>query len=300
MMRIFATGSTGYLGFHFVNVAVSQGHKVLCLRRPTSKSLFEPIVEKEITWVSNEDPHMAKIINDFQPDVLFHAAWGGVRGADRDNIEIQNENIMMSRKLFELYPYKQIIAIGSQAEYGFYNDIVRESHPLRPTMEYAKAKVQCCNEMIEYCEKHNIEWQWIRIFTVFGEKQTGGLIRMAIEKCLNKEKYLPTTLGEQRYSYLYSFDFAKAICKVLGSKGKSGIYNLSQPNCLYSNRFVLEKIKELTDSDIVLQFGAIPYPDNQVMLMDGNVAKFEQAFGPIPLTDFEFALRNTIDSLNNN
>ena len=299
-MKIFATGVTGYLGFHFVNVAVSQGHKVLCLKRPTSKSLFEPIVEKEITWVSSKDSHMTEIINDFQPDVLFHAAWGGVRGADRDNIEIQNENIIMSRKLFELYPYKQIIAIGSQAEYGFYNDIVRETHPLRPTTEYAKAKIQCCNEMIEYCENHNIEWQWIRIFTVFGEKQTGGLIRMAIEKCLNKEKYLPTTLGEQKYSYLYSFDFARAICKILGSKGKSGIYNLSQPYSLYSNRYVLEKIKELTSSYIVLQFGAIPYPDNQVMLMDGHVIKFQQAFGSIPSTNFEIALRNTIDSLNRN
>lgn len=295
-MNIFVTGATGYLGYHFVNIAVSQGHKVLCLKRPTSKSLFEPIIEKEIEWVLNEDPRITEIINDFQPDVLFHAAWGGVRGVERDNINIQNENIAMSRKLFELYPYKQIIAIGSQAEYGFYKGIVSESHPLRPTMEYAKAKIKCCEEMIQYCKAHNIEWQWIRIFTVFGEKQTGGLIKMAIEKCLNNEKYLPTTFGEQRYSYLYSFDFARAICNVLGSHGKSGIYNLSQPSCLLSNRFVLEKIKELTHSDIDLQFGAIPYPENQVMLMDGCVTKFEQAFGPIPSTNFDIALSNTISS----
>lgn len=295
-MNIFVTGATGYLGYHFVNTAISQGHKVLCLKRATSKSLFEPIIEKEIEWVSNENPKITEIINDFQPDVLFHAAWGGVRGVERDNIDIQHENITMSRKLFELYPYKQIIAIGSQAEYGFYEGVVSENHPLRPTMEYAKAKIECCEELSQYCKAHNIEWQWIRIFTVFGEKQTGGLIKMAIEKCLNNEKYLPTTLGEQRYSYLYSFDFARAICHVLGSRGKSGIYNLSQPNCLLSNRFVLEKIKGLTHSDIELQFGAIPYPQNQVMLMDGCVAKFEQAFGPIPSTDFDIALNNTISS----
>lgn len=33
--------------------------------------------------------------------------------------EIQNESLAMSVQMFELYPYKQIIAIGSQAEYGF-------------------------------------------------------------------------------------------------------------------------------------------------------------------------------------
>lgn len=46
-MRIFVTGATGYLGYHFANVAVSQGHKILCLRRTTSKSLFEPILKQK-------------------------------------------------------------------------------------------------------------------------------------------------------------------------------------------------------------------------------------------------------------
>lgn len=294
-MKIFVTGATGYLGYHFVNVAVAQGHEVLCLRRPTSKSLFEPIIEDKIQWVVN-DYKMDETVKAFEPDVLFHAAWGGVRGSGRESIEIQTENLEMSRKLFALYPYKQIISIGSQAEYGYYSDIITEDHPLRPTMEYAKAKVQCSEDMKEYCEANGIEWQWIRIFTVFGEKQTGGLIKIAIEKCLNGEKEFPTTKGEQQYSYLYSFDFARAICNMLGAKDKSGIYNLSQPFGLHSNRDILESVKRLTKSNIHFDFGAIPYPEGQVMLMDGRVDKFERAFGPVPYTDFEVALANTIDS----
>ena len=228
--------------------------------------------------------------------MLFHAAWGGVRGTDRNNIEIQKENLVMSHNLFTLYPYKQIIAIGSQAEYGYYNDIISEDHPLKPTMEYAKAKIQCCKDLQHYCEQNNIEWQWIRIFTVFGEKQTGGLIKLAIEKCLNGEESFDTTPGEQKYSYLYAEDFGKAICNMLGSKGKSGIYNLSQPQCLKSNKEILENVKTLTKSDIHLNFGAMPYPEGQVMLMDGSVNKFEKAFGAVPYTDFNTALEHTINS----
>jgi len=294
-MRIFVTGATGYLGYHFVNAAFNQGHEILCLKRPSSKSLFEPIVEEKIQWVLN-DENMEETVNKFEPDILFHAAWGGVRGADRDNAKIQNDNLVMSRKLFTLYPYNQIISIGSQAEYGYYSDIISEEHPLRPTMEYAKAKVQCMKDLKAYCEKNKIEWQWIRIFTVFGEKQTGGLIKIAIEKCLNGEKEFPTTKGEQQYSYLYSYDFARAICKILGAQGKSGVYNLSQPMGLHSNRDILESIKRIMHSDIHLDFGAIPYPDGQVMLMDGRVDKFEKAFGKVPFTNFEKALTNTIDS----
>ena len=83
---------------------------------------------------------------------------------------------------------------------------------------------------------------------------------------------------------------------MLGSKGKSGIYNLSQPLCLKSNKEILEAIKALIKSDIHLNFGAMPYPKGQVMLMDGNVDKFEKAFGEVPYTDFHIALEHTINS----
>ena len=175
-MRIFVTGATGFLGYHFVNVAVALGHEVLCLRRSTSKSLFEPIIEEKVTWVNN-DSTFKDIVCQFKPEVLFHAAWGGVRGAGRDDVNTQKANIEMSDYFYSLYPYKQIISIGSQAEYGYYQGPVLETHSLKPEMEYAKAKVISCNHLKEYCEKHNIEWQWIRIFTVFGEKQTGGLVK---------------------------------------------------------------------------------------------------------------------------
>lgn len=294
-MRIFITGATGYLGYHFAKQALKQGHEILCLRRHSSKSLFDADIENRVLWVTKDDNLQKKVLS-FQPDILFHAAWGGVRGSGRDDKEIQNENVIMSHELFSLYPYKQIIAIGSQAEYGYYSDSISEDHPLNPTMEYAKAKVQCCNNMKAYCEKNNIEWQWIRIFTVFGEKQTGGLIKLAIEKCLNGEKTFNTTPGEQKYSYLYAEDFGYAICNMLGSEGKSGIYNLSQPKCIMSNKEILEAVKTLTMSDIHLNFGAIPYPEGQVMLMDGYVDKYEKAFGEVPYTDFEKGLKDTINS----
>ena len=299
-MNIFVTGATGYLGYHFVKVAIAQGHKVLCLMRPTSVSLFDSDVVKQIQWVNNDDAKLRETVDAFQPDVLFHTAWGGVRGTAREDVAIQQANIELSRKLFALYPYKQIIALGSQAEYGYYEGPVAEGHPLNPTMEYAKAKIATCEFLKEYCEAHDIEWQWVRLFTLFGENQTGGLIKTFAEKCLKGEKEFNTTEGQQRYSYMYTLDIAKAICMVIGSNGKSGIYNLSQPHDVFSNQQILEHIKEQMHSDIQLNFGAIPYEENQVMYMDGDVTKFENAFGDIPHTDFETALGRTIESIKKN
>lgn len=296
-MKIFITGATGYLGYHIACQCVAEGHQVLCLRRSTSKSLFDEELEHHIQWVTINEEGWEKIVNSFAPDVLIHAAWGGVRGSGREDFDIQKLNILMSNQIFTLYPYQQIIAIGSQAEYGYYEGPVNEEYELHPTTRYAIAKCAVQHELQTYCEKNNIEWQWIRVFTVFGEKQTGGLISLAINNCKKGKVSFDTTEGEQVYSYLYTKDFARAICHVIGAKGKSGVYNISQPLEEHSNKGILETIKAMMGSNIQYNYGAVAYPKDQVMLMSGIVDKFEKAFGRVPHTDFQIALRNTINSL---
>ena len=296
-MKIFITGATGYLGYHIADQCIKEGHQVLCLRRSTSKSLFGSGQETKVKWVTMNEEGWKDEVNSFSPDVLIHAAWGGVRGAGRENADIQKQNILMSNQLFTLYPYQQIIAIGSQAEYGYYEGPVSENHELQPIMKYAQAKCVVQHELQAYCKKNHIEWQWIRVFTVFGEKQTGGLVSLAINNCKQGKESFDTTEGEQVYSYLYAKDFAKAICKVIGAKGKSGIYNISQPLEEHSNKDILETIKAMMGSNIKNNYGAVPYAKNHIMLMSGTVDKFEEAFGKIPHTDFKEALQNTINSI---
>lgn len=296
-MKIFITGATGYLGYHIACQCLAEGHRVLCLRRSTSKSLFDEEQEQCIQWVIINEGSWKEIVNAFAPDVLIHAAWGGVRGAGREDADIQKQNILMSNKLFTLYPYQQIIAIGSQAEYGYYEGPVSEDHELQPIMKYAQAKCVVQHELQTYCENNHIEWQWIRVFTVFGEKQTGGLISLAINNCKQGKESFDTTEGEQIYSYLYAKDFAKALSHMIGAKGKSGIYNISQPLEEHSNKDILETIKTMMGSNIQNNYGAVPYAKDQIMLMSGTVDKFEKVFGKIPHTDFKEALQNTINSL---
>lgn len=294
-MRIFVTGATGFLGYHFVLKAIEQGHEIMCLKRVSSIDKFPSSISSRIIWVYDNDD-LKQLVNKFKPHVLFHAAWGGVRGAGRESSEVQNANIFMSERIFELYPYKQIIGLGSQAEYGFYNHRVSEDEAINPYTEYGKAKAKCCELLKQYCNNNNIEWQWIRIFTIFGEGQNGGLISGFTNAYLHEENSFPTTEGEQKYSYLYSSDYAEAMCRIIGIKGKSGIYNLSQPNEIHSNKNILKHLKSILNSNIIIEFGKIPYSKNQIMLMDGKVDKFESNFGEIPHTEFLKSLKSTVFS----
>ena len=94
-MKIFITGATGFLGSHIANAAINEGNKVMCLRRNTSVSLFDAVVEKNIEWLNNEDSDWKQKLVDFAPEVLIHCAWSGVRGLDRDYFDLQQRNVKL-------------------------------------------------------------------------------------------------------------------------------------------------------------------------------------------------------------
>src|SRR5574344_1337427 len=295
MYRIFVTGATGFLGYHIVRRCVADGHKVLCLRRSSSISPFDRSVESKIEWLNSNDVSWKDVVEAFKPDVLIHAAWGGSSADVRNNHSVQEANLILTKDLISLYHYKQIIAFGSQDEYGNINSVVDESRVPNPISEYAKVKAFVCEMLKDYCLSNGIEWQWIRIFSVFGERQKSDwVIPAVIHKCLAGEKSMDTTLGEQKYAYLYVRDFADAILSVVGSEGKSGIYNLSSRYPI-SLRSIFETIKELTSSGIVFNYGAFPYRKNQSMLIAGSSEKFIRTFGNFEKTEIKDGLMRTID-----
>ncbi|MDD4760060.1 MAG: NAD(P)-dependent oxidoreductase [Bacteroidaceae bacterium] len=295
-MRIFITGATGFLGYYLACICVKKGHQVACLKRKTSQSLFDSETEEKIKWINTGESYWKEDLHLFDPEILIHAAWGGVSADERNNAAIQLANVEMTQEILQLAHYRQVIILGSQDEYGRINSCVDENHPLRPLSEYAKAKIHCCQILQEFGCKTGAEWQWIRIFSIYGEKQKPcWLIPSIITKCLNGEKEIQTTAGEQLYSYLYSTDFAQAIESVVGTTGKSGIYNLSSASAI-ALKDLFSLIRKLTGANIDFQ-PSLPYRENQSMTILGNSNKFIHTFGPFEHTSLEKGLEKIISKM---
>lgn len=297
-MRIFITGATGFLGYHIALKCLSLGYELLCLRRATS---IIPLVfqswESRIHWVIKEENGWRQIVQDFHPDILIHCAWEGTTIRERNNERVQCSNIQMLVDLIMAFSYKQVICLGSQDEYGNLNSIVDENESLFPQTEYAKAKISCCQQLSFFSRERDFEWQWIRVFSIYGEKQGDAwFIPFMIKKCLRNEKEIPLTKCEQQYAYLYSEDFASAIVSMLGSQGKSGIYNLSASRPV-SLKKILFLIQGLTESLSTFDFGFYPHRPYQSMMICGDCAKFISTFGAFEHTSLEEGLRKTIDSI---
>lgn len=294
-MKIFLTGATGFLGSHIAEACLAAGHRLLCLRRAhsTLPHLGRTLPAPE--WVTEGAEGWQETVKAFRPDVLVHAAWGGVDAKGRNDAAVQQENVEMSRQMMTLAPYRQIIMLGSQDEYGKIDALTSENHPLHPLSEYAKAKIRCCEFLRQHC-RDKVEWQWIRIFSIYGPRQRKEwLIPSVITKCLTGEKQMETTKGEQQYSYLYSADLGRAVASVVGKKGKSGIYNLSSSEAIRLCD-LFDLIKRLTGSEITFR-KTLPYREHQSMVILGDASKFIHAFGAFEQTPLEEGLRLTIDAI---
>ena len=296
-MKVFITGATGFLGQHITKACLEKGHEVTCLRRPTSTYPFDENTGTAIRWITLSEGWQQEL-RDWKPDVLVHAAWGGVSAEGRNNPEIQQANVRQTAEIMTAAPYRQIVMLGSQDEYGQIDNAVNENHPLHPHSEYAKAKIACQQALQEHAEANGMEWQWIRIFSIYGEGQRKEwLIPSLITKCLSGTPTMQTTPGEQVYSYLHCSDFAQAIASIIGTKGKSGIYNLSSTHPI-ALKDLFQLIKTLTHSCIVFQ-PSLPYRENQSMMILGDSTRFIQAFGPYEKTTLEEGLNHTIQHIPN-
>jgi len=281
-MKILLTGATGFIGSNIAKELLEKGYEVFASHRTLSSFEKCQTFKTKINWVNTDVTNWKEEIKVIRPDQLIHAAWGGIEAQDRNNWDIQINNFWLSKEYFELAKecgVKKVIALGSQAEYGKYIYPVNEATAPMPDDAYGAIKTLTANYLRNIFENSPTEWYWIRIFSVFGEREnTGWLIPSVISKLIRSE-YIPLTLCEQQYNYLYIDDFVHQLLDVVPStENKSGIYNLCQSESITLKDLLIQIAHLMGLSQKMLQFGAISYRTVQNMLIAGDNSKFRKCF----------------------
>lgn len=295
---ILLTGITGFLGSHIAEKLVRDGHIVIALIRNSSNLWrYNEIENNSIILINSDSEGYQKEVESYNPSVLIHSAWGGVAASDRDNWEAQVANISYTADLLKLAKnigINHFIGLGSQAEYGFFEGVVNEQKECNPLSAYGGSKLATCNIVKAFCTVHKIDWQWLRLFPMYGIRENvNWFIPMVIRHALNN-KDLNLTGCEQRYGYLHVDDFCRAINKVVLQKTPSGIFNLASNNSIQL-RQLIEFIQLQTKTKATFNFGALPYRPNQVMHMEGNSDVFFRAFKFLPKADFNESVTEIIN-----
>jgi UDP-glucose 4-epimerase len=233
-MKILVTGGAGFIGSHFVDRFIAEGHSVWVLDnlRSGSKANVNPSAEFILMDLKDEamDAEVAKI----RPEAIFHlAAQIDVRVSCADPIFDATENIMATLRLIEagLKNGMQFFGFASSggAIYGEASGPQSESHPEVPMNPYGVAKLAIDKYLHSYLVQRGLKSAALRFSNVYGPRQAtkgeGGVV--AVFAKLMRDGKPPKINGDglQTRDFVYAPDLAEAANIVL-KQGATGIFNL--------------------------------------------------------------------------
>jgi UDP-glucose 4-epimerase len=301
MGKVLISGITGFLGSHIAENLIEANFQIIGLKRKNSNLWRCAEFKEMVEWVDIDDEgSYKKTLGKFTIDVFIHGAWIGVKSEQRNDQALQAHNVKFLDSLLHVASasqVKKIILLGSQAEYGKINEIVTEDDECNAITAYGKAKLACLDLIENFSKSHKIDWLWLRLFSLFGEREDKTWLIPSLIQKMKAENEMDFTLADQKYAYLYVKDFANIIHQLITLPIESGIYNISSSNTM-KIRELVEKIRDKINQTFLLKFGALEYRENQSMHVEGSMIKLIAQIGDIKFTDFDVAITNTIKYYN--
>jgi nucleoside-diphosphate-sugar epimerase len=300
-MRIFLTGSSGFLGSYIAEELVERGHTVICPLRSGTDPWRLARVRSALTMVAGDLKNrqlLHSVIVETRPEAIIHAAWEGVANSERNNPG-QTENITAAARLAEAAAkigMTVFIGLGSQAEYGPLNHAARELDQLRPTTLYGMAKAAAADFSQQICAAAGIRFAWLRVFSTYGPRDNECWLIPSLAATLLRGESPALTAGEQMWDFLHARDLARAVSRVLESPESAGCFNVGAGQAV-SLRHTIEMLRDMIDPNLTLRFGAIPYRSDQVMHLEADISRIRTMTGWAPRVGLEHGLRETVDWL---
>lgn len=200
-MKIFLTGGTGFIGSHFINQALEQGHEVLALKRSASSQPrvrlknYPAWLKKELTEVTVDD------LKDIDVVVHLAAHSANVPYDTLENCILKNviDPLQLFRKAIRAKVTKFVVA-GSCFEYGKSGeryDFIPVDAPLEPTQSYPASKALSSMAFYQFAIENKIQLSYHRIFQVFGEGELETRLWPSMRQAAIKGEDFPMTKGEQ-------------------------------------------------------------------------------------------------------
>ena len=268
-MRIFVTGGTGFIGSHFVKLALSSGHEVSALRRPGSKPRIQ--LPQEPEWIEGSLNDVDS--SDFENcAVVVHFAAQGVSPQPTDWDRAFQVNVSQSIKFASTAASAQIphfVACGSCFEYGKSSErllVIPPNTPLEPVGPYAASKAAFSHALEAMSRTSSSSFTILRPFHIYGEGQHESNLWPSLRRAALQGLDFPMSRGEQIRDYMpveeaAAIFLAHATCPTSQSLLVS---NIGSGNPTTIREFAIGWWKFWKASGD-LKIGEIPYQDNEIM-----------------------------------
>lgn len=285
-MKILITGATGSLGSHLVRALLNQGHQVVVLKRSFSDlSRISDVVSSIESYDIDDIDLATPFAGSNRIDVVIHTAT--CYGRNKENIyQIFEANTVLPLQLLN-------VAIRYNVS-AFVNTDTSLDRFLNP---YALSKKQFHDWGILTAAQMGLSFLNLQLEHFYGPGDDDSkFVTMLIRSCLQNVRELNLTAGEQKRDFIHIEDVVSAyltILKTLHLKKPCFMnYGVGSGDAI-TIRGLVEKVHAMTEAHTILNFGAVPYRQNEVMESCADIAAL-RALGWTPKVSLDNGLGLTI------
>jgi nucleoside-diphosphate-sugar epimerase len=219
-MKIFMTGSTGFVGSHLINQLHSSGHEVTAMYRENKETRVS--LTKQPVWSQCQ---MDEITTDDLKghDVLLTLAAAGMPNNPEkvsfDEMFYWNVTALISMiDAAKEANISKIIICSTFKEYGdsaSKYDFIPKDAPLLPTTPFACSRVAGYMAALAYTQKFDIDIEYVRFFNMYGEGENALDLWTAIKNAAFAGEDFDMTPAEQVRDYIDIKDAVKQLNKIV-------------------------------------------------------------------------------------
>lgn len=285
-MNILISGGNGFLGSALANALIDHGYNLYLLTRSHSnlKRLYK--IEHKLKIIKFSSDHDLKIkLIDIHPDIVINTACNYGRNGE-SLLEIFDSNYRLGLLLLNHF-----CTLNNKIHFLNIGTVIEDN-----INNYSFSKSQFAQLGKFVSSKYNhIVFKNILLQHMFGPGDDDSkFTSYVLNTCINNKPILDLTEGNQMRDFIYIKDVVDAITILLQNIEKVQVADIEigSGRLIKIKDFVL-KIRELSNSNTKLNFGAIPYRGDEVNLNAANLSVLSN-LGWFPKYTIEEGLSETI------
>lgn len=280
--RLFLIGGSGFIGKNLVR-CLHENYAISIFDKFIDEAYFAQYPEVKKTLMELDKEQIPADVES--PDYIINLA--SIVTAERDMGLFDSmiaSNLKVLLNLYERFKddkqLKLFIQFGSSEEYGNDGSPFKETMREEPNSPYALVKQLTTNTAMMLHRNYAFPIMVVRPGNLFGPLQgKTKFIPYVIER-LKMGEPLNVTPCEQKRDFIYADDFAWALEKLLKNyeKAVGEIVNVSSGESI-SLKDIIENCRKAIGSTSQVNYGALPYRENENMDLRCSIEKLIQITG---------------------